>query len=407
MAVRYLCPICDNELKGGRYCPVCKSFRLHPVKFEGGSLLNESFEEFLNANPDIELPADNNRFKGKYGPQGTGSSKKTGSSKSTGSSSKTSNTAGKGSTGTAGSSKTTGTSAKTASGSKYTYQQPGKGKYEEDHSDHVHDYGVPNQDPHRPKKKKNGCASVILWLIVIYVVIMILSSVSSSCMSSLTGSGSDDDYNANAADDDYYYEEDDDDNAIELTDEEVIEAGVPCNGYTHYDVSADEYIQTVTDLCLLEWDEGLEVTSEQVYSSNVVYVYGTSEYSYYVTEYLLDFDVSFDDVYFYVDIEADTATGEVMYVFVDIMADDPDCALEMISILYYALDTDQDYDEVKDGIEDLIYEAMDAEGSYIILDYGTSEVYMSYNGYDDGYDIYATFECLEEYDKYADIGDEV
>ena len=38
--VRYICPVCDSELKG-HYCPVCKKRIKEPVRFTGECLPNE------------------------------------------------------------------------------------------------------------------------------------------------------------------------------------------------------------------------------------------------------------------------------------------------------------------------------------------------------------------------------
>lgn len=43
MGKRYLCPVCEHELKGLRkYCPECRSFVKEPLVFTGAFLPNES-----------------------------------------------------------------------------------------------------------------------------------------------------------------------------------------------------------------------------------------------------------------------------------------------------------------------------------------------------------------------------
>lgn len=37
----YICPICDLELKGGRYCPTCKKWIREPIVYHGESMPNE------------------------------------------------------------------------------------------------------------------------------------------------------------------------------------------------------------------------------------------------------------------------------------------------------------------------------------------------------------------------------
>lgn len=40
----YICPICDLELKGGRYCPTCKKWIREPIVYHGESMPNEHGE---------------------------------------------------------------------------------------------------------------------------------------------------------------------------------------------------------------------------------------------------------------------------------------------------------------------------------------------------------------------------
>ena len=49
MAVRYLCPVCDQELRNRRFCPTCRKWVKKPVVYTGGSLPNEEKEDVLVA----------------------------------------------------------------------------------------------------------------------------------------------------------------------------------------------------------------------------------------------------------------------------------------------------------------------------------------------------------------------
>ena len=69
---RYLCPICDKELKGIHYCPECKRFIREPVIYHGENLPNvSSTRNYTDIGGRFQRESDMQQYNRNYGrPEG-------------------------------------------------------------------------------------------------------------------------------------------------------------------------------------------------------------------------------------------------------------------------------------------------------------------------------------------------
>ena len=68
MAHRYLCPICDRELKGMHYCKECRKFIREPVIYHGENLPNvSSTRNYSDYGGRAQTDADMRRYSQNYG----------------------------------------------------------------------------------------------------------------------------------------------------------------------------------------------------------------------------------------------------------------------------------------------------------------------------------------------------
>lgn len=95
---------------------------------------------------------------------------------------------------------------------------------------------------------------------------------------------------------------------LELTDEEVREAGVVCNSTDHLPVSGEALVQ---ELVRLLERQGLEICGTNTYSFNEVYDDGTTWYDTWTSIDLRDGEMG---TYQYVEVDYDTATGDLHQV---------------------------------------------------------------------------------------------
>lgn len=181
MAIRYLCPICDHELVAGSFCSSCKKFIKEPVEYKGAYLPNEDRGNYTlnrNMSESERRSAINQRHQPVQSRTSTvNSSGRTYASQSgrTG----TVNSSGRTYTSQSSSRTNAGTSTSrtyTAGGIANTATSSGRVNtdYGNCGGHKASDYGVPNVDPHAPKKKKK---SGFKYIALIYVIIIILKMI--------------------------------------------------------------------------------------------------------------------------------------------------------------------------------------------------------------------------------------
>lgn len=146
MTIRYLCPICDNELVARGFCSSCKRFIKEPIQYKGEYLPNEDMGNYtLNRNMsegERRIATENNNQMIKRRTVAAASAARTYSADF-------------------------GRNSKAASARVNTdYGNCGG------HKDS--DYGVPNVDPHSAKKKKKSGFRYIVFIYIIIVIIKLL-----------------------------------------------------------------------------------------------------------------------------------------------------------------------------------------------------------------------------------------
>lgn len=327
MKKRYLCPVCDQELTAKSYCPECRRIRKAPLIYEGWLLPNESE------------------------PEGQ--------------------------------------------------QKASRGSGRE------HAYGVPNKDPHKKKRgserekavaRLNGVVVVSLLLCILIVGAVVFQPLKEfageliddiraefgagdspedpeELSEALEPGENETELSGDGPADGYSY----------LSEEEVVAAGEPCNGYCHYETDGEEYLERLCGYTGELWAEWAPEVDWQE-SSNQVYRSKEELYSYYRREARLFLE---NGVYY--TVVCDTATGEVMEVTVGAETEEEFGPAFLLAVC--ALEPERDRNGVWSEIGSLL-SAMEGE-EYYFGDWGIHEVYLS-----GGTSYYGSLACLPQYDKY-------
>ncbi len=339
MKKRYLCPVCEHELTAGSYCPECHRFRREPLVYTGGLLPNERAEGQDTVKTDGKTAAP---------PSGSGRTE------------------------TAGTVRTV----------------PGKDFYEVYRdpcgNDKPHRYGVPNVDPHRTgrkkakkKEKKRGVKAVmVIWFLFLAVLILY-----EPVKSLLEEAG------AEQETEDAFWDPEEETFQLQLlSDEQVIEEGVPCNAYTHYAADGEEYVLLLEEY-LGELLPGAVIQSSDMGSYNSIEGDRTS----YETRCSIDIEA--DGEYPYIIVLWDTATGEVMEV--SLYAESGELFERMVLAAACGLSPDKDRQELWEQIQSLFAETPSGDYQFVQLEESELFLYL-----EEGYNS-VSFTCLEQYDKYG------
>lgn len=183
-----------------------------------------------------------------------------------------------------------------------------------------------------------------------------------------------------------YYEEEifDTDSAQaayhELEDEAVIAAGEACNSRGHFDIQGEELLEPLEKML-----EGMGYEVEDCYSYSFNEIYDGGE-SWFDTMISVDLAQGDNDTYQYIEINYDTATGQLHEV--DVMMADAEAALEMaISVLEYLEDAEViDRSQTRSDIAREEIGGAVLQGNNIYCTYG--EVEISGFSHNDGCGIY-------------------
>ncbi len=351
MKKRYLCPVCEQELVG-RYCPECHRLRKEPLIYTGGCLPNERDPD---AYTQIRLDAYEGKHRGGHTPAAPASSgKKTGTAK----------------TGTA----------------------PGRNDtryYDTCGTDYKHTYGIPNTDPHRKaasdKKRAAGRGKlVVVFIVICWLVSMFAVPVISLVRNAFpdTRTPSEEAVEAEPAEIPAAYRD--------YTEEEAMAAGLPCNGYVHYEADGEEYMNIVEGYFSELWP-GVSVERNDLGASFWGYENGDgSETTYYMRTTGLVAGIGGGKAELYV--TSDAVTGEVLEV--EAKGEDRETFQKLALIALCGLEPSADRNELWDRIRELQGEVEEWDGLFDTI--GQSDVYFSateeeYNG---------SFTCLPEYGKY-------
>ncbi|MCI8549599.1 MAG: hypothetical protein HFI68_03205 [Lachnospiraceae bacterium] len=352
MKKRYLCPVCDHELTAKSFCPECRRIRREPVIYEGWLLPNESLHEGMVE----ETAAERSRPSGQTNPKGNYQSSRTGQA-----------------------------SGRAVSPGKQV--QAGGRVYDSRYMDacgsgHAHTYGVPNRDPHKKKRAEGSASGKVLRSFVIILVMVILALAFVKPVREMV---EDLIFGTEELSDEGSREEEDSESAIVLSEEEVVAAGEPCNGYSHYDMDGSEYVNRLSGYIETLWQSETP-DIEWMESNNQVYREGDYSHSYYKKDakIWLENGVSYT-------VSCDTATGEVMEVSVG--ADTEEAFKQAFLLAVCALEPERDRNQVWEEME-IPFSSMEEVG-YCMEGWGIHEVYLSGGSY-----YYGSLACLPENDKY-------
>lgn len=354
MKKRYLCPVCDQELTAKSFCPECRRIRREPVVYEGWLLPNESSHEGM-----VETAATGGDS-GSVQPSGKGQSRPV---------------PGKGA---------------------YAGRQVRAGGrvYDSRYMDncgsgHAHTYGVPNRDPHKKKQAEGSASRKMLRSFTIILVVVILAAAFVGPVKEMVEDlilGTEESSGGEILEESFgATEEESPERVTVLSEEEVVAAGEPCNGYSHYDVDGSEYVNRLSGYIEALWQSETP-DIEWMESNNQIYREGDYSYSYYKkgVEIWLENGVSYT-------VSCDTATGEVMEVSVG--ADTDEAFRQAFLLAVCALEPERDRNQVWQELETL-FSDMEEEGYYMER-WGIHEVYLSGGSY-----YYGSLTCLPEYGKY-------
>lgn len=131
--VRYICPICDHELKFGKhFCWNCKSRVDEPWVYTGGHLPNEGHDGCHPAQTYMKPRTVNTQPRSGHGKSLTG---------------------------------------KNNAGKQYTYNRPGQNNST---SGHTGTFGGKSGNTNTPRKKNTGCGSLVFVVFIFYFLIQFL-----------------------------------------------------------------------------------------------------------------------------------------------------------------------------------------------------------------------------------------
>ncbi|MCD2491220.1 hypothetical protein LQE92_01085 [Lacrimispora sp. NSJ-141] len=354
MKKRYLCPVCEHELTAKSFCPECKRLRKEPIIYEGDFLPNESGSG-AGVLETAEVTTKDTWSVGSYGSAPPRSSAKK-------------------------------PSPDTYRNTRYPDACGGK-----------HTYGIPNVDPHRKKntledeKKKDGSGMKIVGRLffaaaLILVVILCWEPIKTTALKLWKDSGLEAAFNGGNASEEESAGADS--SHQDVDEEEILAAGEPCSGYSHYDVDGQIYMNTLAGYCKELW-QSEDIQVSDAVTSNWISSYGDRDYTYYEKSVYVDIG---DDTGNYFRIVSDTVTGEVMQVSVS--ASGRDTAQKLLLLAGCGLDPAADRNQLWQEVQGFFSDA-EADG-YLFTEWGTSDLYVSI---DEG-SYYCTLECLDEYDKY-------
>lgn len=335
MKKRYLCPLCEHELTAKSFCPECRKIRREPLVYEGGALPNERISESYTIGTDA--------------------------------------------------------SRRNGFGTSDVYKNT---RYP-DTCGEKHTYGVPNKDPHKKnaavngKEQKSGTGGKILGRVIfiaalIFVIVLCWSPIKNTALDIWEAVGGPELFGEKSTpesaekDDDYY--------SGEVSLEKILEEGEPCNGYNHYDVDGQTFVDTVSRYCSEVWI-GTEAEVSEGGSSNRFYSYGDETYTYYENTVYIDLY----DINAYITVVSDTVTGEVMEIYA--YAEKEEDIMKLVLLACCGLEPEIDRNQIWTEVQDIFAQY---EGDYTFIDWRTSELYISG---EDG-DYYMNMVCLDMYDKY-------
>lgn len=226
MEERYLCPVCEHELRGKRYCPECRRFVREPLVYKGGALPNE-YKEYGRQISVYSAPA-------------SGSS---------------------------------GTKAP-----KHRSDVDTNTRFPDNCGTKKHVYGIPNVDPHTAEqKKKKQAARRVRILVIIFVIIGILIAFAEPLIHLVGGLADSSEDGDNYSE--YAMEEEDD----EVDEAAIMAAGEPCSGYYHYDMDGQEYTDRILDYCgEVFGGETITISDPSVYN------WKSGDYTYYESRVYID-----------------------------------------------------------------------------------------------------------------------
>ena len=347
--VRYICPVCDSELKG-HYCPVCKKRIKEPVRFTGECLPNEHSNRcYVPPNrskketPRANVPRPYTTARSAHTAPGRTHPVWENANRA-------------------------GQSGRTAAGAGGSYS--GGSPY--------------RSNGEVPKKKITGAtvvvAVIIIWILLIFAINMITSLVSHG-MGSFGASAE----TSAAVTDTITFPfpvegvEEDDYISYTLTDEQVMALGEPSNRLSFYEIDGREAVSQITAILK---ERGQSVVSESVSSHNMVIKYkedGSFSSTYRTNTYLY-LDNQLDQIA----VDTETFTGKLTGVSISIQ--DREKAEELFLALAEYITGDA-FDEIQRQDISEQFAACRSGSQYVFIYLGESELYYSYNK--DGSDYYS------------------
>ena len=315
--VKKICPICDLPVNATGYCPRCKRIVKHPYLQNADYYLNESHPpnemecEFHNPYLEADHHAERTGYAGSTGSTGrtgsAGSAGRTGSAGSAGRTGSAGNTIpqafGSPSARTAG---RTGTGTDTGAASQ-TYKRNPAGSSSGPYRMPTGGYtnrtaGSENGRKGADKTTRNVLAVLLICVISIFTVALVTigNFVARQVKFGPTDSAIEE------------YESE----YKEFTDEEVIAAGEPCLGYSHFPFDASSLVEPMWEAVNTS-GYGYVVNREEDFTDNYAF---DEESTYFenIHNLYLDDEISagldeMDDAYFYqyISINYDTVTGQL------------------------------------------------------------------------------------------------
>lgn len=356
-----ICPVCDLPIKASGYCPRCKRIIKNPYLREIDYYLNETHPsnelecEFHNPYLEADHHGENQgtqSYRGSYDKSGTkpanqssggrsiaqNAGRQAGSTGNSGAGNNGAGNGGAGLNGRAGMAGSAGAAGGTGTAGRGSYAGASAGNSAEGYGPGGQNAGGTGNQVYRRSPAAGGqtagtyrtsptggytgsagtsgnnsgngnSAKIVMTVLFASVAAIFLITIIG--VGGYTGTGTKESEEYTEAYSDYGY-----DNYQELTDEDVIAAGVPCSGYTHFPGDSSGMVDSLWEV-VKNSSYGYTVNSEDSYTDNYVY---DESYSYYENDHtlylddVLTADMSEDDedyYYQYVDLNLDTATGQL------------------------------------------------------------------------------------------------
>ncbi len=170
-----------------------------------------------------------------------------------------------------------------------------------------------------------------------------------------------------------------------LTDEEVMDIGLPCTELGHFDFSGDLILDDI--LAVIE-DEGFGINDTETSSYNQIYGDGGSWYETLLTYYLM---IPGDDTgYQRITLNYDTATGALHEI--DLFLSDEDTLFDFCdAVLRLLSEHSGAYDDSvrAEAVQDLERNVWRHENMYAVYTFaGTGNIAVTLYCFDDGYSVY-------------------